>query len=50
MAYNDTLQTDKVQMWQNGLMAGVITREEANDLLDDGRYEIINGQAIEWVG
>lgn len=50
MAYNDKLQTDKVQMWQNGVMASVITREEANDLLDEGRYDIINAQAIEWVG
>lgn len=50
MTYNETLQTDKVQLWQNGIMAGLVTREEANDLLDDGAYDIINAQAIEWVG
>lgn len=50
MRHNDTLQTDRVQMWQNGVMAGIISREEANDLLDDGRYNIINAQAIEWMG
>ena len=48
--YNEELRTEKVQLWQNGMMAGVISREEANDLLEAGRHDIINAQAIEWVG
>lgn len=48
--HNEELQTEKVQLWQNGIMAGVIPRDDASELLKEGKYELINAQAIEWRG
>ena len=41
--------TPKVQYWQNGLMMGLISRQEADEMLKCG-YKEINSQAIEWEG
>jgi hypothetical protein len=42
--------TTKVQLWQNGLMMGVIPQTEATELLAEGTYRVINDQAIEYIG
>lgn len=40
--------SEKVQLWQNGIMMTVIPGKEARDMVADGRCYIINSQAIEF--
>ena len=40
--------TRKIQMWQNGVMMGLITHNEATELLNAGNYHVITSQAIEY--
>ena len=40
------LDTERVQMWRNGVMMGVISRKEAEELVASGKYKVITGQAI----
>lgn len=43
------LITENVQLWQRGVMMGLIPLKEANDLINEGTYRIITTQAIEWI-
>jgi hypothetical protein len=44
------LHDGKVQCWIFGVMAGIIPSLEAQAMVNEGTYRIINSQAIEWVG
>ena len=44
------LHDGKVQYWVHGLMAGIVSSLEAQAMVNEGTYRIINSQAIEWVG
>ena len=39
-----------IQMWQNGVMMGLISKVEADQLVYEGSYRWINTQAVEWLG
>lgn len=45
-----TRPNETVQLWQNGIMITVIPETEARELVNEGTYKVINGQAIEWIG
>ena len=43
----DNIETDKVQLWHNGIMLTAnITKQEARQMVIDGTAFIITGQAI----
>jgi len=40
------LDSDKVQLWRNGVMAGVISKMDAQEMVRQGRAFVVTGQAI----
>lgn len=40
------LTAEKVQLWSSRIMLTVISKKEAEELLDSEKYFIISGQAI----
>ena len=38
--------TDRVQLWRNGVLLSVLSYEEAEEMVRDGRAFVICGQAI----
>ena len=47
---NETIDSEKVQLWSPRIMLTVISKEEAVEMVLDGRCKIITGHAIAFYG
>lgn len=45
----ECLTSDRIQLWQNGVMITTLPLKEAKGLIYIGNYKIINSQAISWI-